>query len=84
MMPRLTAAQKALDYIAQGRVTVTSANEFGIRLSVVGSAREPYRVAYGRNRRGYLITECTCANTEAHPVRPACSHVAIAKLLWRD
>ena len=83
-MPRLTAADKALAYIAQGRVTVTNANASGIRLSVVGSARESYRVAYGRDRQGRLVTECTCPGSEFHPISPRCAHVKIAKLLWRD
>ena len=76
-------ALKALVYIAEGRVTVLQAAQSGIRLEVRGSKREPYIVRYGR-WGGQLITECSCANSEAHPVRPQCSHIAAAKLLWRE
>lgn len=82
-MARESRRSKALRYLAEERVTVTSANEFGIRLEVRGSARLPYHVAFGRDARGRLITECTCANTEAHPVRPTCSHLECARLLFR-
>jgi uncharacterized Zn finger protein len=82
-MPRESRRAKALRYLAEERVTVTSANEHGIRLEVRGSAKEPYRVAYGTDASGRLVTECTCANTEAHPIRPTCSHVEICKLLRR-
>lgn len=82
-MPRESKRDKALRYIREERVTVTSANDHGIRLEVRGSARDPYRVAFGKDARGRLVTECTCANTEAHPVRPTCSHVEVARMLHR-
>ena len=82
-MPKESRRAKALRYLSEERVQVISANEHGIRLEVRGSAREPYRVAFGRDAKHRLVTECTCANTEAHPIRPRCSHVEIARLLFR-
>lgn len=85
LTPQPPRALKALVYIAEGRVTVLVANDHGIRLSVQGSKREPYTVRYGRDRGGYLVTECSCYNgSDVHPVRPNCSHIEIAKLLWRE
>lgn len=79
-----TKRQKALRYIAEERVSVTSANEHGIRLEVRGSRAEPYHVAYGTDRRGHTISECSCVNgTEYYIAAPRCSHVEIAKLLHR-
>lgn len=83
-MARESKRDKALRYLAEDRVTVVFASEYGIRLSVRGSRAEPYTVRLG-NRKGRLITECSCANgTEYHPVRPRCCHLAIAELLWRS
>lgn len=84
-MAREAKADKAIRYLREERVEVTSANEHGIRLVVRGSRREPYQVAYGRDAHGRLITSCTCENgTEYHPVRPNCAHIEIAKLLRRE
>lgn len=80
-MPRETLATKALRYIADSRVRVVSANQHGIRLTVSGTGREPYRVAYGRDGSGRVFAECSCQNGSIHPVAPKCCHVLIAKLL---
>jgi len=83
-MSRETRRQKALRYITEERVHITSANEHGIRFEVRGSERDPYLVAVGRDIHGRDITSCTCANgREFHPVRPRCAHVEIARLLRR-
>jgi hypothetical protein len=83
-MPVESKRVKALRYIAEERVSVTSANEHGIRLEVRGSRAEPYHVAYGTDSRGHTISECSCVNgTEYHPVTPKCCHVEVAKLLHR-
>jgi hypothetical protein len=83
-MPAESKRAKALRYIAEERVSVTSANEHGIRLLVRGSRAEPYHVAYGTDSRGRVISECSCVNgTEYHVVRPRCCHLEIAKLLHR-
>ena len=78
------AIVKALVYIAEGRVTITSGNEWGIRYQVVGTAREPYHCAVGIDKRGNSITTCTCyQGAEIRPTRPRCSHVAVGRLLFR-
>lgn len=82
-MPREPKRDKALRYLAEERVTVTHANEFGIRLSVRGSRAKPYLVAYGKAGER-VITECSCFNgAEVHTIVPRCSHVEVAKLLYR-
>ena len=80
---RETKRDKALRLLSEDKVTVLLASEHGIRLSIVGSKREPYIVRYGRHD-GTLITECSCENAEYHPVRPTCAHVEVARMLWRE
>lgn len=82
-MPRESRRDKALRYIAEERVEVTSANAYGIRLTVRGSRKEPYEVAYGRDTQGRSVTTCTCEGGEFHPIKARCSHIEVAKLLFR-
>ena len=74
---------KALRYLAEERVTVLKANGSGVRIEVRGSKREPYIVRFGKHN-GSFVTECSCQNSEYHPVRPKCSHLEVARLLWRE
>lgn len=78
-----TRRQKALRYLSEERVTVLKAGPRGLRLEVRGSRSAPYIVRLGTDIDGRVITECTCANAEVHPVRPRCSHLEIARMLWR-
>ena len=81
---RETKRAKALRYLSEERVHVLTANEAGIRIEVRGSALEPYKVAFGCDARGNLVTSCTCVNgSEYHPVAPRCAHVEVCRLLRR-
>lgn len=83
-MPRESADAKALRYIAEERVQVLSATEYGVRYSVRGSRAEPYLCGYGYDKRGKEVRSCTCYNgTEIHPVKPTCAHMRIGRLLFR-
>jgi uncharacterized Zn finger protein len=66
---------KALRYVREERVRVTSANEYGIRLSVRGSGADPYLVSYGKHPNGASISGCTC------PAPGMCAHIEVARLL---
>lgn len=72
-----TRRQKALRYLQEDRVAVTRANGYGVRLEVRGSMREPYEVALGKDREGRGVASCSCACPRA------CSHLEIARMLWR-
>jgi hypothetical protein len=81
---RESADAKALRYIAEERVQVLSATEYGIRYQVRGSRAEPYLCAYGYDKRERPVSSCTCYDgTTVHPVHPRCSHVRIGRLLFR-
>ena len=74
--------QKALTYIEQGRVLVMTASKDGIRLAVRGSDPKPYIVRYGVFAPGSGIqAECTCKHGQVY-MRPHCSHVEAAVMLW--
>jgi uncharacterized Zn finger protein len=77
-MARESRADKAARYFTEDRITVISANEHGIRLSVRGSKAEPYIVTYGRDLKGRVIASCTCEG-----VADRCSHMEAAKKLRR-
>lgn len=87
MMARESVTDKAARLIASGHVRVLRANEQGIALDVLGDSSdafqpEPYRVMRYLDASG-LVESCTCIAGQAHPVRPKCSHVTCARLLWQ-
>lgn len=83
-MPRLTRRDKALAYIAEGRVHVERASERGIVVQVWGSKREPYTAALGIDKHDRPFASCTCEGADYHPTNPRCSHVEVCRLLRKE
>ena len=88
-MPRESKEAKALRAIAERRVAVLKVSATGIALHFTSSEPDPetlqprvYLVAVYLDAR-QVVRECTCANAQAHPIRPRCCHVWLAERLWR-
>jgi uncharacterized Zn finger protein len=86
-MAHETTTVKAARLFASGHVRVIRASDKGIALDVLGDSTDafsplPYRVMRYVDAQGVLTESCTCPGGQAHPIRPRCSHMAAARLLW--